>query len=322
MWRIFEGADEAWDKHILQFPEATIFQSSAWARHKADFGWRPVRAVAENFAAIQALCKNAPGGARILWSRGGPLGDAQNFGGAAAALWQGAGGLARYARLASYRIVNEPDASAFRQSGWTQSERPLNKAQTFFLDLSADEETLRKNLSANWRHNLKRAETRAAISPWENPDASEMESLYLSLEQLKSLPAQHRADSLSSLVRRLGDALILRRAVVDGRVVALRACAVFGARAVDLLAAAGPEARKIYASYGLLWSILVEARRRGATNYDLGGADFDSARGVADFKSGTGGVLARTLGEWDCASPRPLRRAAGALLAMKMAGAA
>jgi lipid II:glycine glycyltransferase (peptidoglycan interpeptide bridge formation enzyme) len=145
-----------------------------------------------------------------------------------------------------------------------------------------------------------------------------MEAVYRALESLKGLPPQHRADELGSMVRALGGSLILRRAVVEGRTIALRACAVFAGSAVDLLAAATPEARKVYASYSLLWSLILESRRLGARTYDLGGADPAAAPGVADFKKGLGARLATTLGEWDFASPAILRRPAGALIAWKL----
>jgi hypothetical protein len=89
---------------------------------------------------------------------------------------------------------------------------------------------------------------RAEASAWPEPDPIEMERVYKAMESLKGLPPQHRAGELGSMVRALGGSMVLRRAVVDGRTVALRACAVFGTSAVDLLAAATEEARKVYAS--------------------------------------------------------------------------
>jgi len=145
-----------------------------------------------------------------------------------------------------------------------------------------------------------------------------MESLYTAMEALKGLPPQHRADELASLTRALGPRLIIKRAVVENKTVALRACAVFGKSAIDLLAAATADARKVYASHALLWALILEARRRGAASYDLGGADPDAARGVSDFKGGVGGRTIDTLGEWDFAAPAALRRPVGALIAWKL----
>lgn len=322
-WTAFRREDAAWDAALARVDGANAFQTAAWARHKADFGWRPVRALAgaedAPAAAIQALVKDFPGGTRVLWSRGGPVGDPELWNAdLRAALVAGAAGGLTYARVCSYRELDGSVAARLAANGWTRPERPLDRNRTYLLNLAPDEETLKASLSSNWRHNLKRGEARAPVSDWADADPGEMEALYLAMESLKGLPPQHRADELGSLARALGTKMILKRAVVDGRTVALRACAVFGTTAIDLLAAATAEARKVYASHALLWTLIVEARRRGAKSYDLGGADPDAARGVADFKGGVGAKPIETVGEWDFARPGPLRRAAGALIAWKL----
>jgi hypothetical protein len=321
-WSAFSGGDAAWDGALARVPGANAFQSSAWARHKADSGWRPARALAgpeaAPLAAAQALVKKIPGGA-LLWARGGPVGDPALWNaGLRETLSREAGGALVYGRICSYRESDAAVAAALDAAGWSRPERPLDRPSTYLLDLAPDVEALREGLSTNWRHNLKRGNARAAVADWTDPDPAEMESLYLSLESLKGLPPQHRAASLGSLVRALGPALILKRAVVDGKTVALRACAAFGDSAVDLLAAAAGEARKVYASYALLWALLLESKRRGAKVYDLGGADAVAAPGVADFKKGTGARPVETLGERDFASPGLLRAPAGALIAWKL----
>lgn len=317
-WRVFEGSDEAWDAALARVPEANAFQSSAWARHKAGAGWRPVRALADG-AAVQALVKNMPGGMRVLWARGGPVGEP--------ALWNAdmrgtltaaAGGSAVYGRICSYREAGDAANATLDAAGWARPETPLDRPSTYLLGLTPDADMLRQAQTTNWRHNLKRGEARTVVSDWNDPDPSEMESLYLSLESLKGLPPQHRAASLSSLVRSLGSSMMIKRAVVDGKTVAFRACAVFGETSMDLLAAAAGEARKVYASYALLWSLILESKKRGAKSYDLGGADAVAAPGVADFKKGTGARPVSTIGERDFASPALLRRPAGALIAWKL----
>jgi hypothetical protein len=322
-WRAWAGDDAAWDAALATVPGANSFQTSAWARHKADFGWRAVRILAgpdeKPAAAAQALVKSAPGGTRLLWSRGGPVGDPSLWNAdMRAALARSAGGAAVYGRLCSYRALDAAIETGLCAEGWSRPARPLDRNRTYLLDLTPEPAALKEGLSSNWRHNLKRGDARVALSDWNDPDPAEMEAVYREMEALKGLPPQHRADELGSLCRALGPQLILKRAVVDGKTVALRACAVFGGSAVDLLAAATAEARKVYASYALLWSLIAESRARGAKTYDLGGADPDAARGVADFKSGLGAQAADTVGEWDFARPSFLRGPAGALIAWKL----
>ena len=317
-WRASDMADADWDKALAAMPGANAFQTSAWAHHKADSGWRPVRALTDG-AAAQALVKDLPGGLRLLWSRGGPVGEPSLWNAdLRATLTASAGGLAAYGRICSYHESDEASTGALQASGWNRPATPLDRNMTYLLELTPEPDALLAGLSTNWRHNLKRGMARAAASAWSEPDPAEMEKVYKAMESLKGLPPQHRASELGSMVRALGGAFILRRAVVDGRTVALRACAVFGASAVDLLAAATEEARKVYASYACLWSLVLESRRLGAKTYDLGGADPAAAPGVADFKKGLGARLVTTLGEWDFASPAVLRRPAGALIALKL----
>lgn len=315
-WRESALSDADWDRALAALPGANVFQSSAWARHKADAGWRPRRFLAEG-AAVQALEKRVPGGARLLWARGGPLGEPSAWDGGLAEALCSSGALA-YARVCSYRPKDGPGEGALARGGWSRTARPLDRPLTYLLDLTPESEALKEGLSSNWRHNLKRGNNRAAVVDWSDADPAEMEAVYRALESYKGLPAQHRADSLGSLARALGGALVLKRAVIDGRTAAFRACAVFGAHAVDLLAASTAEGRKVYASYALLWSLLLESRRRGARVYDLGGADPDAARGVADFKKGVGASLTETLGEWDAARPSWLRLPAAALIAWRL----
>jgi hypothetical protein len=321
-WKIAPPSDEAWDAALARTPGANIFQASAWARHKADFGWRPIRLLAGEpeapAAAIQALVKNLPGGGRMLWSRGGPAGDPALWNGElSSALAAAAGGLFSYGRICSFR-----EAPATPGADWSRPDRPLNRNMTALLDLVPEPEALKANLTTNWRHNLKRGIARSPLVDWPNADPAEMEAIYRELESLKSLAPQHRRDELASMMRALGPALVLKRAVVDGRTVAFRACAVFGDCATDLLAAATVEARKVYASYALLWDLLLESRRRGAKTYDMSGADPVGAPGVTDFKLGAGGRLIETVGEWDFARPALLRRPVGALIAWKLGAGA
>lgn len=317
-WRVFAGSDAEWDAALAGLGGANAFQTSAWALHKAESGWRPAR-VSTDGAAAQALVKDLPGGVRLLWARGGPVGDPALWsGGLRDALAEAAGGVFVYGRVCSYRESAEAEVRALNAAGWLRPATPLDRNMTYLLDLAPEPDVLLAGLTTNWRHNLKRGLARAEASPWPEPDPAEMEKVYKAMESLKGLPPQHRAGELGSMVRTLGGSMILRRAVVDGRTVALRACAVFGTSAIDLLAAATAEARKVYASYACLWSLVLESRRLGAKTYDLGGADPAAAPGVADFKKGLGARLVETLGEWDYAAPSVLRRPAGALIALKL----
>ncbi len=312
-WRVLPAGtpDSDWDACVRSLDGDNIFQSSSWARHKEDSGWSALRllcgAPGQAQAALQCLRKTGPLRSTLLWCRGGPLGPTSAWEGLPQALREACPG-PLYARVCSYRREDTESVRFLESQGWSRPVRSLDKNSTFFLDLSPSEEALLKNLSSNWGHNMRRGLKRCKARPWLSPDPRELESLYLSMEGYKGLSSQHRARELDSMLRRLGPSLILLRADdPDGRPMALRACAVLGEGAVDLLAAADEKGRRLYASYALLWELLRECRKRGVRRYDLGGADPDSAKGVYDFKKGTGASFTRTLGEWDLASPGFLR---------------
>lgn len=316
-------SDEAWDAALTSLPDHTVFQSSAWAAHKRDAGWSVIRATAGSMEApgamVQALTKALPGGGALLWCRGGPAGDAALWDeGMRRALARAAGRPWTYIRICPYRTADAPTEAALAELGWSRPASPLDADTTFVLDLAGGPDALRRNLSANWSHNLRRAEKRGGPPrPWTDPDVAGMAAVYAALESFKGLPPQHSEASLTSLVARLGPRLLLHRADgPDGAPTALRAAVVQGDRAWDLLAAATPQARKSYATYSLLWSLLSACAARGVRRYDLGGADAARAKGVYDFKSGTGADFERFLGEWDWAGPAVLRRPVGAAIGL------
>ena len=82
----------------------------------------------------------------------------------------------------------------------------------------------------------------------------------------------------------------------------------------DLLAAAGAQARKVYASHATLWALLEECNRKGLSWCDLSGVDPVHNKGVYDFKQGTGADPVEYLGEWEWACPRLCRLPANWLI--------
>ena len=89
------------------------------------------------------------------------------------------------------------------------------------------------------------------------------------------------------------------------------------AQAFDLLAAANPSARKVYASHELLWQLFNDCFEKGILRYDLGGVDPQQNKGVFDFKKGTGAELFTYLGEWEAASPKWVKSIANCMLHLK-----
>jgi hypothetical protein len=318
-WRSFEGSAADWDAAIAPLEGRTVFQSAAWAEHKSRFGWTPVRLTGGR-AAIQVLLKRAGPGVAVAWARGGPFGDPADWDPSMiAALSEAVAAPAFYLRVCSYRKADPDGERALHDCGLRRTARPLDRDTTMTIDLTPEETALEAGLSTNWRHNLKRGRKRcASVSRWERLDPGTMTELYRSMEAFKGVPEQHDRDSLASLTNALQKDLVVFRADdTEGNPLAFRAAALAGETASDLLAAASPAGRKTYAAYALLWEQILECRRRGARILDLGGVDPEGAKGVYDFKRGTGATLTRFLGEWDWARPAFARGLASRAIALR-----
>jgi lipid II:glycine glycyltransferase (peptidoglycan interpeptide bridge formation enzyme) len=149
------------------------------------------------------------------------------------------------------------------------------------------------------------------IEQWSNPDAKSIAAVYREMEKIKGNVERVPERDLEPLIRCLGERLLVFRALdANGQTLALRAAAIMGERAWDMLAAAGAAARKTYATYATFWSLAEECRRRGARTFDMGGIDPEANKGVYDFKKGTGAQPVHYLGEWDYAIPGVIRHLA------------
>jgi lipid II:glycine glycyltransferase (peptidoglycan interpeptide bridge formation enzyme) len=319
-WRLlpFPEAEQRWDAELAQFEESSVFQSLEWSAYKEAFNWKPLLCVAENpvgkaMAVAQVLVKKFPGGAAVGWCRGGPAGDPELSNSEFRRLVaREAGAWGLYLRVSSERIYSSDLVFQMARLGWKRPSAPLSTGKTVIVDLTSPEDKLSENLSRNWRHNLNRAQGRGLkLSLWENPSANEMAALYDSMQEYKGIGEQHSREDLEALLKKFRERMVCFRCDDErGQLLAFRACATQGGKAWDLLAASGPEGRKCYASYALLWALVLHCRKLGVKRYDLSGIDPERAKGVYDFKKGTGGAEVELLGEWDWASPGWMRRGA------------
>jgi hypothetical protein len=328
IWRDFEGDATAWDAALERLDGATLHQTHAWGKARSALGWRPLRLVArddkQNIVALaQALARRAGPGVTLCWIPGGAAGSLEACGtGLRKALVSAAGTPWLYCRMNALRPSHEKEEHFLKSMGWRHPWHLLNTGLSLDYDLCPDEETRRAAASANWRHNLRRSGKYGLhVERWERPVAEEITAIYRDMEALKGLDQQYSLEEIKALLDALGDRLILFRCKdTAGVTIALRGCGFFGARAWDLLAAAAPAARKVYASHALLWAITGECRRLGVKGYDLSGVDPARNKGVYDFKKGTGAEPLQYLGEWEWANLPGLRLAANLAMRFRRGG--
>ncbi|MBK6637139.1 MAG: GNAT family N-acetyltransferase [Rhodocyclaceae bacterium] len=270
-------------------------------------------------AAASVLVKRKAGLA-VCWVPGGPVGESEvlnrEF---RVVLGNALHTKYFYCRVSLLRLDKGAEAAFLAGVGWQRPTVAMSSGLTMSYPLAGDKAERLKRTSGNWRHNLKRAgRYNLNIEHWENPDLNAISALYREMEGLKSLPIQHSDDELAAIFTHCKEQMLVYRCLdAEGRLLAIRAAGLCGTTAMDLLAVAGTEARKVYASHATLWALLDHCSRLGLRDYDLSGVDPAGNKGVFDFKHGTGATLVECLGEWEWSSLPGFRRAVNWLVARK-----
>lgn len=321
-WEQYRGLAGEWDGYVAAL-SGGFYQIYGWGEVRRVAGWQPLRLLARRegqvIAAASVLIKRKLGLA-VFWVPGGPLGASEVLDGEfRTAIGSALCTKLFYCRISMLRADHGNEATFLAGAGWVRPATTMSSGLTMSYALAGDEAERLKRTSSNWRHNLKRSGRYGlCIEHWENPDLDAISALYREMENLKSLPVQHSIAELAAIFRHCREQLVVYRCLdAEGRLLAIRAAGLCGAKAMDLLAAAGGEARKVYASHATLWALLDHCSRLGLREYDLSGVDPVDNKGVYDFKHGTGARLVECLGEWEWASLPGLRQTVNWLLVHK-----
>ena len=321
-WEQYQGLADEWDRYVTTL-SGVFYQTYGWGEVRRVAGWQPLRLLARRggdvIAAASVLVKRKLGMA-VCWVPGGPLGASEVLVGEfRAALGSALGTKWFYCRISLLRSDLGDEASFLAHAGWQRPAQAMSSGLTMSYALAGGEDERLKRISGNWRHNLKRSGRYGLrIEHWETPDLEAISALYREMESLKSLPEQHSAVELKAIFTQCREHVVVYRCLdAEGRLLAIRAAGLCGATAMDLLAVAGSEARKVYASHATLWALLDHCSRLGLYDYDLSGVDPIGNKGVFDFKHGTGANLVECLGEWEWASLPGFRQMVNWLVARK-----
>lgn len=322
IWERFQGPADEWDGYVAAF-SGGFYQTHGWGEVRRVAGWQPLRVLArqsEQVVAVASVLVKRKAGIAVCWVPGGPLGASElldrKFRSALSSALQTK---LCYCRISLLRAGLEAEATSLVAARWKRPAVAMSSGMTMSYSLVGDQTERLTRTSSNWRHNLKRSGRHdLRIEHWEKPDLEAISALYREMESLKSLPVQHTEAELHAIFAQCANQVVVYRCVdAEGRLLAVRAAGLCGATAMDLLAVAGAQARKIYASHATLWALLDHCSRLGLREYDLSGVDPVGNKGVFDFKHGTGATLVECLGEWEWASLPGLRKAVNFLVARK-----
>ncbi|HEX7674826.1 MAG TPA: peptidoglycan bridge formation glycyltransferase FemA/FemB family protein [Bdellovibrio sp.] len=304
-WKVFDQDATVWNHYLTALSYFSIYQTYEWGEVKKNDGWYVVRLIGfdrdqETYSMAQIFVKKLPFGGVFFWCPGGVMGKDLGL------------NMKSLKKILKFRFYyfrcsfHDPDISlsVLEKLGWRKPTYSMNSNLAMALSLEASEEDLLMQMSSNWRHNLKRFEKKEVmVEPWIDPDASTLFAYYQKFESLKKLSQQHSQASIEETIKKFGRNLIIYRAFnKDGELLALRGYILAGTRALDWYAISTESGRSCYASYGVLWRIIRDAKTRGILFYDLSGVDPVGNAGVYNFKKGAGAYEVRYPGEFEKAS--------------------
>lgn len=171
--------------------------------------------------------------------------------------------------------------------------------QTLNLDLTQDEDFLRKNLKPNWRHSLNRSEREGLSLEVTTGDATTR--WFLSRYEDDKTAKNYTGAQPKFLERLLVESrataeCLIVRVMKDGEPVSGKVIFVHGNSAVDQATWTGDLGRKSRAHHFLLWNAILLLKERGVDRFDLGGINPDTAEGVTTFKEGLRAQHYQTVG--------------------------
>lgn len=170
--------------------------------------------------------------------------------------------------------------------------------KTGFIDISEEENTLRKNLNSKWRNCLGNAERRELVVK-EVRNKVEFQKLL----ELHSEDKQNRdyTDSGDELTEYLFDNKSLIGLYIENnqsQIISFIFIAIHGCAATYFIGWSNEEGYKSNGSRLLLWKGIIKLKSKGIRYFDLGGIDNIHTKGVAEFKEGTGCKLFDYVGEY------------------------
>jgi lipid II:glycine glycyltransferase (peptidoglycan interpeptide bridge formation enzyme) len=306
-WSAYVGSAKEWDACITSL-RGGFYQTYGWGEVRRSAGWLPCRLLAKSNGVIVAACSvlvRRFGPVALCWCPDGPAGDLGVLElGFRKSLVDLTGASFLYCRISLLRTGSPEEISFLTRIGWKAPKVMMGSGLSMHYDAANSELERLNRTSGNWRHNLKRSRRHnLKVEYWQSPDMDEISRLYREMELLKSLPVQHSHNQLAAISHYCRENMITFSCRDDGgRLLAVRAAGISGLKAMDLLAVAGVEARKMYASHATLWALLNYCSELGINDYDLSGVDPIKNKGVYDFKHGTGAMLVSCVGEWEWAS--------------------
>lgn len=329
-----------WNEKISGLPGASILQTSQWADIKSPIGWEPLykdwqddkgqtvaaALILKRKAALNQSFLYCPHGPMLDWNdiplRTRVLDDLKTITAEQKAIFIKIDPDVPYAFGIPGSEDYQPQPSGqglleeYQQRGWVFSPQQIQFANTVWIDLKPDEDTLLANMKQGTRRKVRLAgrdgveirhgdpnDFRLLYAMYHETAARDNfiireEDYYLSVWQ-----TFYDAGMLTPLIAHIGEDDIAAIMLFT-----------FAGRAWYIYGMSRDMHRKAMPNYLLQWEAICTAKDKGCRVYDLWGApdvfsEEDRMWGVFRFKEGLGGKTVLTPGAYDLPVNRPLYRA-------------
>ena len=171
------------------------------------------------------------------------------------------------------------------------------------IDLSLSEEDLLMSLNGKWRNCYRKGLKMGVQISNVSDNESELKNL---LEHYKNLQTKKDfsglTDNLIGSLAKKEDPLwkfnIFKAQDNNGTLLGYVVTVDHGNTSIYLIGITTNEGRQLQANYVMLWEGIVNAKKSGSLQFDIGGLTSDTPKGVAHFKKGLKSNSYSLIGEW------------------------
>lgn len=199
----------------------------------------------------------------------------------------------------------------FKTENWNLKKSPIDilPKNTFFLDLTRDEDDLLYKMRYNTRYNIRKSMKKGIhIREYGMDHISDWYRLYAETSVRHAMPMQDE-DFFTRILQnqdnsKKGVHIKMLMADYEGEFLASMFLALSNKRGVYLYGASKGGSENLMASYSLQWEGIKTAKKWGCSEYDMFGSAPNLNRehplyGVHIYKKGFGGKLYHRMGCWD-----------------------
>jgi lipid II:glycine glycyltransferase (peptidoglycan interpeptide bridge formation enzyme) len=306
---LFIGDSKSWDSLVEQFPSSHFFQSWAWGKAMEALNWKVERIVFRKSQALIGLAtclRRGKLGMGFDYIPRGPLFQNENDLHEILKLLKKRSQSSLFLKINPARTDSSSLSNIFKSEGFRASSKPAAYSETIVLDLIKPEEELWDEFRKSFRYDIRQAEktgvqTRSLET---EADIHNFAALHQEMSQLKKLPIVNES-FFQTLWRELGTDILFQGAFRDSEMVAGAAVLMHKQSAYYSWGASKRTSQGDSGAKLLHWDVMRWAKKKGFTEYDLGGIDAKKNPGVALFKEGFGGEKRKWIGDFDW-SGKPL----------------